>query len=119
MGRVARDDLAVNAPREALHAEAYAEVSCMGSVSLILSLDRFIEAHERTLVAELVEALPASVRGRRPTVELVNDGRRIEAYASWVLDDGTVEHLELPSIDPYAAAAIDAERFDDDCRMGW
>ncbi len=91
----------------------------MGSVSLMRSLDRFIERHAAQLTADYLEGLPPSICARTPRVQLVNDGMRIAAYAPWPLEDGTTEGLDLPPIEPDVAAMIDAERFEDDCRMGW
>ncbi len=91
----------------------------MGSVSMMRSLDRFVDAHGSDLIDEALARLPASIRAREPELELANEGRRIEVHARWRLDDASTEHLELPPIDAYDAAALDDDLYDGDCRMGW
>lgn len=91
----------------------------MGSVSMMNSLDRFIEAHGPDLTAAAFAGLPESIRMLRPVLDLVNEASRIGLHATWTLPGGSVEGIELRSIDPYEAAAIDSDDYGSDCDMGW
>jgi hypothetical protein len=63
--------------------------------------------------------LPTAIGALRPVIELVNEVSRIGVHATWTLPNGTGERIELRSIDPYEAAAIDSDEYGSDCTMGW